>query len=387
MQARTDELTGLLSRNYFYEMLNKVYEENPNELLSLVLVSMDDFKLYNQLYGFEEGDIALKNVATIISNSIGECGHAAHYEGKTFAIMLPKMDTISAYNLAENIRKRVMEMDCKIPVHSLKTLTCSCGVCTIPFGASAPRMLLNNADLAVYNAKRNGKNCTRTYYEGNNAEKKILATEHSINFKANVYEEYATTIYALTAAIDTKDHYTFSHSQNVCYYAAELAKGYGLDDDCVEIVKEAALLHDVGKIGIPENILRKPGKLTDEEYTVIKSHVEQSIGIIRYLPSLDYVIPAVIGHHERYDGKGYPRGLKGEQIPVLARILCIADSFDAMISKRSYKESYPLDYAIKQLEECAGSQFDPVLVPIFVMLLKTQQIAVQRSYMELAQEA
>ena len=129
----------------------------------------------------------------------------------------------------------------------------------------------------------------------------------------------------------------------------------GMDDDCVEIIKEAALLHDIGKIGIPEQILKKPGRLTDDEYSIMKSHVEQSISIIRHLPSLDYVIPAVVGHHERYDGRGYPRGLKGEEIPLLARMLCIADSFDAMISKRSYKEAYTLDYAVDQLVTGSGT--------------------------------
>ena len=192
-----------------------------------------------------------------------------------------------------------------------------------------------------------------------------------------MYEEYASTIYALTAAIDAKDHYTFNHSQNVCYYSQELARAYGMDDDCVEIIKEAALLHDIGKIGIPEQILKKPGRLTDDEYSIMKSHVEQSISIIRHLPSLDYVIPAVVGHHERYDGRGYPRGLKGEEIPLLARMLCIADSFDAMISKRSYKEAYTLDYAVDQLVTGSGTQFDPVLAELFVKMLKEGTIEIK----------
>jgi putative nucleotidyltransferase with HDIG domain len=132
----------------------------------------------------------------------------------------------------------------------------------------------------------------------------------------------------LTAAIDTKDHYTFNHSKNVAYYAGELARAYGMNENCIEIVKEAGLLHDVGKIGIPENILNKPGRLSSEEYEVMKTHVENSIGIIRHLPSLDYVIPAVLGHHERYDGKGYPDGSR-EKTFLMARILCWADSFDA----------------------------------------------------------
>lgn len=194
--------------------------------------------------------------------------------------------------------------------------------------------------------------------------------------RENIYSEYASTIYALTAAIDTKDHYTFNHSRNVAYYAAELAYACGMNEDCVEIVREAALLHDIGKIGIPEQILNKPGKLTEEEYRVVKNHVENSISIIRHLPSLDYVIPAVIGHHERYDGLGYPRRIAREDIPISARILCIADSFDAMISVRPYKQPFTVGIALKIIKEEAGLQFDPGLVPIFIELVENGTIKV-----------
>ena len=135
-------------------------------------------------------------------------------------------------------------------------------------------------------------------------------------------------------------------------------------------MKESALLHDIGKIGVPENILNKEGKLTDEEYEAMKRHVESSVEIIRHLPSMDYVIPAVLGHHERFDGKGYPRRIAGKDIPLAARILCIADSFDAMVSKRCYKPSMSVEFAIGELERGAGGQFDPELVPIFVGLIK-----------------
>ena len=143
------------------------------------------------------------------------------------------------------------------------------------------------------------------------------------------------------------------------------------------MIREAALLHDIGKIGIPEHILNKPGSLTPEEYKIMQSHVENSVGIIRHLPSLDYVIPAVIGHHERYDGQGYPRRIAGRDIPLGARILCIADSFDAMVSKRSYKPSYPVEKALAVLEDEAGRQFDPEMAPLFVRLVREGTILVK----------
>ena len=151
--------------------------------------------------------------------------------------------------------------------------------------------------------------------------------------------------------------------------ATALARTLGMNEDMIEIIHQAALLHDVGKIGIPESVLNKAGSLTDEEYEMIKGHVEASIDIIRHLPSLDYVIPAVIGHHERYDGKGYPRRIAGEDIPLTARILCVADSFDAMTSIRCYKKAFPVKVAREKLIQDAGKQFDPELVRKFVECL------------------
>ena len=181
-------------------------------------------------------------------------------------------------------------------------------------------------------------------------------------------------ISALTAAIDAKDHYTFDHSKNVARYAASLAVGVGLNDEQVRTIYAAGLLHDIGKISIPEEILRKTGKLTDSEYDVMKSHVNSSIEMIRHLPDMDYLIPAVLGHHERWDGRGYPRGIQGEEIPLSARCLSIADAFDAMITDRPYRKGLPVDYAIQQLREGAGRQFDPQLAPVFAQMVEERQI-------------
>ena len=190
------------------------------------------------------------------------------------------------------------------------------------------------------------------------------------------YEQIAPTIYALTAAIDAKDSYTFEHSCHVSDYAVLLAKKIGLEPNDIEIVKEAGLLHDIGKIGIPESILKKQGRLNDEEYEIMKTHVTNSIEMIHFLPNMNYVIPAVLSHHERYDGKGYPRGLKGEDIPLLGRILAVCDSFDAMTTKRTYKEAMSIDYAIGELERNKGTQFDPKLAETFIELLKEGKIDV-----------
>ncbi len=374
LEARTDELTGLLNRKYFYEIIQMEYDKNKDGSLALIILNIDDFKLYNQLYGNKEGDIALQNIAQIISASVGNNGHVARYSGKEFAVILPSYDLFSARNLAETIRKQIMNMNKRESDYALKMLTVSGGICSIPYAASNVKQLIENADMAIYTVKHSGKNAIMVY---TGREQKIeKKTKDFPKRRETIYSEYAPTIYALTAAIDTKDHYTFNHSRSVANYATELAYAFGMNQDTVEIVREAALLHDIGKIGIPEQILNKPGKLTDEEYEIIKGHVESSIGIIRHLPSLDYVIPAVIGHHERYDGNGYPRRIAGEDIPVSARILCIADSFDAMISERPYKKAYSISTALKTLKEQAGLQFDPKLVRIFIELVENGTIKV-----------
>ena len=378
MEARIDELTGLLNRKYFYETLEEEVEKNKHLSLSLLMVSIDDFKLYNQLYGTEEGDKALKYVAAVLQACVGENGYVARYNGKEFAVILPQFDILAAKNMANNIRQQIMDINKQNrgQMYRQKALTASVGICAIPYAASNMKQLMDNADMALYQAKHTGKNKVMIYSIGEAEDSRMMQTESGTGYREGIYSEYASTIYALTAAIDTKDHYTFSHSKNVAEYSTKLAQAYGLNKESVAIIEEAALLHDIGKIGIPEHILNKPGRLAADEYEVMKEHVENSIGIIRHLPSLDYVIPAVIGHHERWDGRGYPRRIAGEDIPLSARILCIADSFDAMVSRRSYKDAYDTERALSIVRNEAGRQFDPQLAELFVTLVENGTITV-----------
>ncbi len=375
-EARMDSLTGLLNRKYFYERLEEEFERARGSSLALIILNLDDFKLYNQLYGNREGDVALQKVSGIISNSIGDNGFCSRYGGKEFAIALPHYDTLSALRLAEEIKQKVMEMN-REPGYdggTLRVITLSGGICVYPYAASNVKQLIDNADMAVYNAKRSGKNKVVAYF----LERPTEVTGNVLSMvKPGTYEEYAPTIYALTAAIDAKDHYTFNHSQNVADYSMALAEAIGLNREHVQMIYEAGLLHDIGKISIPERILSKPGELTKEEYKVMQTHVENSIAMIRHLPSLDYVIPAAIGHHERWDGKGYPRGIGGEDIPISARCLAIADAFDAMVSKRSYKEPMSVEFALNELERQSGKQFAPHLTEVFVDLVRSGRLKVK----------
>ena len=383
-EARKDELTNLYNRKYFYETLYKMFEGNDDKSLALILLNIDDFKLYNQLYGNEEGDIAITKIARIISASVEGRGIAFRMVGKEFAVLLPEYDVYSAKVLAESILEQVRRMNSNFELYSLKVLTMSIGICAYPYMAYSADELVSNADFAVYSAKRSGKNKVVCYSE-EVAEEEQVAAEPSE--RTSRYDDYASTVYALTAAIDTKDHYTFNHSQNVAYYASELAKACGMNQEFVTTIKEAGLLHDIGKIGIREDILNKPDKLNSDEYEIMKTHVENSVGIVKHLPSLDYVIPAVISHHERYDGKGYPRGISGEAIPLMGRMLCVADSFDAMISRRSYKRALAVDRALEIINDEKGKQFDPKLAEVFIHLVQSDSIEIRVSNENFWEEA
>ena len=380
LEARTDDLTGLLNRKYFHQELERISAEDPNRVLSLILLNIDDFKLYNQLYGEAESDVALQRVAGVIRTTIGEGNLAARLGGKEFAVLMPDQGVNEAKRLAENVSSQIYRLNRDAGEQALEVLTCSIGICGMPFDAHNTKQLLDNANMAVFHVKQHGKNAIMVYSTGlvdkQAAREKV---DHS-----HIYSSYADTIYALTAAIDAKDHYTFTHSNNVAYYASELASACGLNAETVEIVREAALLHDIGKIGIPEDILKKPGRLSADEYEIIKKHPQNAVAIIRHLPSLDYVIPAVVAHHERWDGKGYPRRLAGEDIPLTARILCVADCFDAITTKRCYQEPKDVERALRIMEDCAGTQFDPHIVGVFVEEFRAGRIVLQAERAEVS---
>ena len=367
-ESQKDDLTGLLNFKFFFEILEREFEKHKDTALSLCLINIDDFKLYNQLYGTNEGDAALRKIAGILASSINANAFAARINGDEFALILPGYDIYSAKCLAENIAEQISTIRTSFEKTASGKLTVSIGICAAPYMASSAKELYRNADTTVYTVKRTGKNAVQMYSAD------ILRRQNSVPQHKSGYTEHASTIYALTAAIDARDRYTFQHSINVAYYAAELAKAANMPKDLVEMVHEAGLLHDIGKIGIPETILNKPARLTFDEFESMKGHVESAVSIIRHLPSLEYVIPAVSSHHERYDGNGYPRKLAGDNIPITGRILCIADSFDAITSKRNYKKAVPLDEALHILRAEAGKQFDPSLAILFADLVESGKI-------------
>lgn len=369
-EALVDSLTKLNNHRYFYKALAEQVERIGSAELSLLMIDLDFFKLFNDLYGHMEGDKALETVASIMTRVVGEKGTVCRYGGEEFTVLLPYHDSKRAYDEAEKIRLEIQRTFFYMADVTQRFLTASVGVCTYPHAAPNAEELLKRADLAMYTAKNKGKNQTVIYTPNDTSSLNSVNTDKP---------SYAATIYALTATIDAKDQYTFGHSQRVAEYATILATAMGLDKSHLEMVREAALLHDIGKIGIPENILTKTGRLTEEEFDIVKKHVEMSITIIKHLPSLNHVIPAVIGHHERWDGKGYPRGLSGESIPLAARCLAITDAFDAMTSDRPYGAALSIEAAINEIKNHAGKQFDPTIAALFIKLVRDGHIRVEQS--------
>lgn len=365
-ESITDELTGAYNRKYVLENIG-IFMENPKPF-GLLYLDIDDFRIYNEIYGVEEGDNLLQRCVEILKQIMPEDAKICRYTADAFVVFCWNDSVDEVYSRGMEVLKMIADETGKSTKH-LHYITMSGGVSAYPQIGQTAAETLHQATQATSQAKENGRNQIFIYNKENQNQKEQ---------PQNAYEDVKPTIYALTAAIDAKDSFTFMHVQKVSEYATALAKAIGYSKENVEIIRQAALLHDIGKISIPERILQKKGKLSEEEYEIMRNHVANSIDIIQFLPGMDYVIPAVIGHHERYDGKGYPRGIAGDYIPESARILAIADSFDAMTAKRSYKEAQPIEYALEELERCKGSQFDPKLVDAFANLIHKGKIHLEK---------
>jgi putative nucleotidyltransferase with HDIG domain len=211
----------------------------------------------------------------------------------------------------------------------------------------------------------------RTYDKKHNSYKKSLSKDKEQLDIAELLERtHFETIMAFSEALEARDQYTAGHSRRVMEYSKSIGQRMKLEKQDIEDLKRSALLHDIGKIGIPDMVLQKQAKLTEEEYAIIKSHSERGAAILKHIKSFKHLVPVVYHHHERFDGEGYPQGVKGKAIPIHARIIAIADTFDAMTSNRAYRKALSLRTALSELERNKGIQFDPDIAEIFIDILQ-----------------
>ncbi len=356
-RARVDEVTGLFNRRHFDERLRHEIDScnRYGGTFSLILLDLDLFKAYNDNHGHAAGDKLLGEVGKIVQKSVRSADLAFRYEGDEFAVLLPQTDSGAAFVVAERIRGRVAQEMNKAELR----ITASLGLATWPNDGVLFDELLNAADKALYYAKKTGGNRTCIV-------SKILSTTIETTSGTASDKEALNVIYALAATIEARDRYTYGHSRKVSSYAVALAEKMNLPPDKVAVISTAALLHDIGKIGIPDEVLNRPGALDAQAWEMVRAHPKLSTTIVSHVLNLVACVPAILHHHERWDGTGYPSGLKGENIPVEARILAVADAFDAMTSSRPYRGALSYQEAIAEMKRCAGSQFDPQLVEVFL---------------------
>ena len=359
--AKRDPRTGLLNGSGFEEVLDRELEraQRAGGALSVIVVDLDRFKDVNDEFGHRVADERLAIVADLLERTKRRIDVVARMSGQEFALLLPETDEHGAYVLADRLRRVVRDHFTR---DALAT-TASLGVASFPKHGSSFEELFGAASQAVYAAKELGRDRSVIY----NPE--ITANLRSAAMRQDMQsEEHLAAVIVLAETLDMRDTGTARHSETVGRYAKLIAAELGMGPRDTERVHLAGMLHDIGKIGISDTILQKPGMLTDAEWEEMRKHPELGSRILDGA-RLDDISAWVRAHHERPDGRGYPEGLTGEEIPIQAKILAVADSYEAMTAERVYRAAMPHDAAREELLRCAGSQFDPAVVRAFINVL------------------
>ena len=380
--ALKDSHTGLYNHRYLKEAIDAGFSRAQRQgiSLSVIMMDIDFFKSINDVYGHVFGDLVLKQLAAQLTGSVRPHDVVIRYGGEEFIIVSIDTDLAGAVILAKRILETVGLFSFGNREHTVK-LKLSLAVASYPQDTIQKNSeLVDYADQLLNKAKENGGN--RVYSSLDiNKESGVVENSSDIHLlkekirkltsRANQSLVEATMAFAKT--IELKDYYTGKHVERTVGYAAKISQGLNFSDDKIELIKEAAMLHDLGKVGIAEHILHKKSKLNREEFAEIKKHPQIGVDIIRPIHSLHPIIPFLLYHHERWDGKGYPYGLAGDRIPLGARIIAIADVYQALVSNRPYRKAYSRKKAIQIIKEAAGTQFDSDVVDVFSAVLESEQ--------------
>lgn len=355
--SETDSLTGLANHRHIHEFLAKeqARAERYGTHFSLAMLDLDGFKLINDTYGHPAGDVVLRQVAKLLMEQTRASDIVGRHGGDEFLLILPETAPAEAGALAEKLRSALSEMPYVTPAGEQIPIRASFGIAAYPRDGYEVDALVATADANLYASKRRGGDAVT----GAEEEQRTPKDE----------DDTFGHLESMVTAVDNKDSYTRRHSDEVTGYALAVAEALGLSEGSQRVVRVAGLLHDVGKIGIPDRILRKPGPLTAAEYDIVKGHPTLGETIVAAMPDLEEICAAVASHHERYDGTGYPQGLANGEIPLIGRILAVADAYSAMTTDRPYRRALTRQEAVAELRACAGTQFDPEIVAAFIRWL------------------
>lgn len=354
--ADNDSVTGLFNHRAIHQRLDKAMEQAgvQNESLAVIMMDLNNFKLFNDTYGHPVGDSVLRRVAQALRDNCGKNDILGRYGGDEFIALVPGATADEATSLAVRLR------DCmgtegfqRAGDERTIPITLSFGVAAFPDDSVNRHELLTIADANLYRAKNSDAGITNTSPE--QRVNRALRTDSTFS----IFD-------ALVTAVDNKDRYTRRHSEDVAEYSLWIAEEMGMSQESLRIIRVGALLHDVGKIGVPDEILRKPGRLTPEEYEVMQRHPRLGALLVAAVPGMEAILDLVRSHHERWDGQGYPDQLAGEEIPLLGRITAVADAVSAMTTARPYRKALDWSVALEQVRMGSGTQFDPEAARAFL---------------------
>jgi len=397
-QSITDGLTGIKTRRFFWEALSSEWKRasRSGRPFSVVLVDLDKFKEVNDSLGHLEGDLVLARVGRLLEQKCRQSNVVARYGGDEFIILMPETGIEQAQVLAERLRLW-LATDPMLEEHHI---TGSFGVASFPVHGFSMEDLIRVADAGMYVAKHAGGNQVSTsdalgevstvqrqlvsgYIEGflqrehNGPEhlEELVATLRKLSGgEQDAYRRpIKEAVEALSRAAELREHNAAGHGEQCGHYAAVIARGLNLSSEEVEDISLAGRIHDMGKLFIPERILNKPGALTDEEFAVMKTHPRLGAEMLRAIPEIAQVAQAIESHHEAFDGSGYPRGLKGDNIPLYGRIVAVADAYVNMTTDRSFAPPKTDEQALLELGKMSGTRFDGMIVRLFVRLLKMER--------------
>jgi diguanylate cyclase (GGDEF)-like protein/PAS domain S-box-containing protein len=330
-----DKLTGLYNRAFFEDELKRL-DSHSVLPLSIIIGDINGLKIANDVFGHDEGDKLLVRIAGILKESCRKGDIVARWGGDEFALILPYTSEDDALDICKTISERCIESNNGLIISNI-----ALGVSTRDDMQKDTAQMIKEAEDRMYRHKLLENRSSRSSY-----------------------------VSLLEKTLFERNYETDEHAKRMCELSVKMGKFIGLPDNKLDELTLLAALHDIGKIAIPDNILLKPGPLTEDEFDIMKKHPEIGYRIAVLSPELTPIADAILTHHERWDGKGYPQGLIGDEIQVISRIISIVDTFDVMTHKRPYKDAVSKEEALNEIRRCAGNQFDPELAEIFIELIE-----------------